>query len=73
MVSGLNASPEGELVTQDDEEDDLKEYLPEVEDEQTKKILEEGALSQEQLHNQDEDVSLGFFQYCKLTCFFRVG
>jgi hypothetical protein len=23
--------------------------------------LEEGALSQEQLHNQDEDVSLGFF------------
>ena len=57
MVSGLNASPEVESESKQDEEDDLKEYLPEVEDEQTKKILEEGALSHEQLHSQDEDVS----------------
>jgi len=57
MVSGLNASSEGESESKEDEEDDLKEYLPEVDDEQTKRILEEGVLSHEHLHSQDEDVS----------------
>jgi predicted type IV restriction endonuclease len=55
MVSSLNSTQTGAGVEQD-EVDDLQEYLPEVNDEQTKKILEEGAESQDQSH--EEEVSI---------------
>ena len=42
MVSSLN-STQSDVEVKQDEVDDLQEYLPEVNDEQTRKILEEGA------------------------------
>lgn len=42
MVSSLN-STQTDVEVKQDEVDDLQEYLPEVNDEQTRKILEEGA------------------------------
>ena len=58
MVSSLNQTPPEAEVKQEEEEDDLEEYLPEVDDEQTKKILEEGALTHdEQNQSHDEEVN----------------
>ena len=49
MVSSLN-STQTDVEVKQDEVDDLQEYLPEVNDEQTRKILEEGA----ELHDAGE-------------------
>ena len=57
MVSSLNPTLQDAEVKQEEEEDDLQEYLPEVNDEQTKKILEEGALTHnEQNQSHEEEV-----------------
>ena len=55
LVSSLNTSSSDEAKL--DEEDELKEYLPEVDDEQSRKILEEGAQSHEHSHSHEDDVS----------------
>jgi hypothetical protein len=57
MVSSMNPTSQDVKVKQDDEEDDLQDYLPEVNDEQTKKILEEGALMHEQNQSHEEEVN----------------
>lgn len=56
MVSHLNVVS----ASKTDDEDDLKEYLPEVNDEQTKQILEEGALANPQSPTQGEEWSLEY-------------
>jgi hypothetical protein len=53
----MNPTSQDVKVKQDDEEDDLQDYLPEVNDEQTKKILEEGALMHEQNQSHEEEVN----------------
>ena len=55
MVSSLG-SAQSDVEVQQDEVDDLQEYLPEVDDEQTKKILEEGAGVHD--HSQEEEVKI---------------
>jgi hypothetical protein len=57
MVSGLG-SAQSDVEVPQDEVDDLQEYLPEVNDEQTKKILEEGAGVHD--HSQEEEMSLDY-------------
>jgi hypothetical protein len=54
MVSSLTQPQE--VRPQEEDHDDLEEYLPEVNDEQNKKILEEGAMEPDQMHSQDEEV-----------------
>ena len=55
MVSSLG-SAQSDVEVQQDEVDDLQEYLPEVDDEQTKKILEEGAGVHD--HSREEEVKI---------------
>jgi hypothetical protein len=53
----MNPTSQDVKVKQNDEEDDLQDYLPEVNDEQTKKILEEGALMHEQNQSHEGEVN----------------
>ena len=55
MCSSLNPSSSDEAKL--DDEDELREYLPEVNDEQSRRILEEGALSHDHSHSHEDDVS----------------